>query len=154
MEIELKRTEPSDPDAIELAAASTAEGDRVYADLQLPPAEGLDALLGPEDRLLVAYVDGEPAGCGAVRRLDPHTGEIKRMFVVVPRRGCGIGQRLLRALEDEARDLGYERLCLDTGARQAEALGLYRSAGYREIPDYNGNRVASHWFEKRLGPSS
>jgi GNAT superfamily N-acetyltransferase len=57
---------------------------------------------------------------------------------------------LLVALEDAARELGYARVRLDTGPKQPHAERLYRRAGYREIPDYNGNVVARHWFEKGL----
>jgi drug/metabolite transporter (DMT)-like permease len=72
------------------------------------------------------------------------------MYVAPEARGRGIGRRLLERLEDEARVLGYKRLRLDTGAQLNEAQELYRSAGYREIDDYNGNSAASHWFEKQL----
>ena len=54
------------------------------------------------------------------------------------------------ALEDVARARGYERLRLDIGDRQPAAMALYRGLSYVEIPDYNGNRYASHWLEKRI----
>ena len=56
----------------------------------------------------------------------------------------------MQRLEQEARARGYDRLRLDIGDRQPEAMALYRRLGYSEIPDYNGNRYASHWLEKRL----
>ena len=62
----------------------------------------------------------------------------------------GLGRRLLEQLEAHARELGIERLRLDTGDLQPEALGLFRSSGYAEIPDYNGNTWATYWMEKRL----
>jgi GNAT superfamily N-acetyltransferase len=69
-------------------------------------------------------------------------------------RRCGArsrpGRRLLERLEQCARDLGYERVRLDTGDLQPEALERFRSAGYEEIPDYNGNTWATYWMEKRL----
>ena len=76
------------------------------------------------------------------------------MYVVPEARGRGLGARLLQRLEDEARRLGYRRLRLDTGAALTPAQGLYRRAGYHEIPDYNGNKAASFWFEKRLDAGS
>ena len=91
---------------------------------------------------LVAYADGAPVGCGAVRRLDERDAELKRMFVQPALRGRGIGRALLAALEEQARRLGAGRLVLETGTRQVEALALYRRAGYVDIPLY-GEYVAS-----------
>jgi GNAT superfamily N-acetyltransferase len=85
---------------------------------------------------LVAYVDGAPLGCGAVRRLDQATAELKRMFVAPGIRGQGVGRALLRALEDEARGLGARRLVLETGIRQRAALALYRKTGFAVIPAF------------------
>jgi ribosomal protein S18 acetylase RimI-like enzyme len=65
-------------------------------------------------------------------------------------RGRGLGRRLLRALEEAAAELGWHTVRLDTGDQQPDALALFRSAGYREIPDYNANPYASYWLEKRL----
>jgi GNAT superfamily N-acetyltransferase len=148
--IDFRRVAPRDPDAVALAEAHVEEGRRLYANWPRSPAPSLDELLGPGDRMLVAYRDGEPLACGAVRVLEPGTAEIKRMFVAAAARGRGLGRRLLARLEAEAVAMGIERVRLDTGARQVEALGLYRSSGYREIDDYNGNAAAAHWFEKRL----
>lgn len=90
----------------------------------------------------VAYVDGVPLGCGAVRRLDPSTGEIKRMYVASDARGKGIGRAILETLQLEARLLGVQRLVLETGNRQQAALALYRQAGFVEIPAF-GEYVGS-----------
>jgi GNAT superfamily N-acetyltransferase len=98
----------------------------------------------------VAYVDDEPVGCGGVKRLDDSSAELKRIYLAAEARGRGLGRRLLEQLEQHARELGYERLRLDTGDLQPEALGLFRSAGYEQIPDYNGNNWAAYWMEKRL----
>jgi GNAT superfamily N-acetyltransferase len=85
---------------------------------------------------LVAYADGGPIGCGAVRRLDSGTAELKRMYVAPSARGQGIGRALLSALEQEARTLGAVRLVLETGTRQEAALALYRRAGFAVIPAF------------------
>ena len=66
-------------------------------------------------------------------------------------RSRGHARRLLAALEDAARDLGYEIARLDTGPKQPHAQALYESAGYRSIPSYNGNEVATYLGEKVLG---
>ena len=84
----------------------------------------------------VLYRDGQPLGCGAVRRLDATTAEVKRMFVAPEERGKGLGQALLERLEEEARALGSTRLVLETGTRQRQAVALYEAAGFRQIPLY------------------
>ena len=100
---------------------------------------------------LVARVRGRPVGCGAlrclrepalIRELGPRAGELKRMYVAPDVRGQGVGRALLLQLEAEARALGLERLVLETGTRQAEALALYRGAGFTGISAY-GEYAAS-----------
>lgn len=100
---------------------------------------------------LVARLRGRPIGCGALRHLreatlvrevGPRVGELKRMYVAPEARGLGIGRALLARLEAEARTLGLERLVLETGTRQTEALALYRRAGFTDIPPY-GEYAAS-----------
>ncbi|KIH98406.1 acetyltransferase [Streptomonospora alba] len=79
---------------------------------------------------------GEVVGCGALRRLDEHTFELKRMYVVPDRRGRGIGAALLHALEDAGRERGARRMRLETGVEQPEAMRLYERCGYSRIPLY------------------
>jgi GNAT superfamily N-acetyltransferase len=90
----------------------------------------------PDGTVLLARIDGSPAGCGALRRLDESTGELKRMFVPEIYRGRGVGLALGQALLAAARAAGYRRLRLDTSVRQREALGLYRRLGFRPIEPY------------------
>jgi GNAT superfamily N-acetyltransferase len=115
------------------------------------PAEELKA---PNGALLVAWIDGRPVGCGAVRKLDDATGEVKRMWISPEVRGQGVGKRLLIALEGVASDLGCRRARLDTSSFLAEALALYRSCGYEEIAAYNDNPYATFWGEKWLTPNN
>jgi GNAT superfamily N-acetyltransferase len=91
---------------------------------------------------LVAYVDSRPVGCGAVRRIDGDTAEIKRMYVERGARGRGVGRIVLTALEAEGRRLGVRRMVLETGVRQAEALALYSRAGFCRIAAF-GEYVGS-----------
>lgn len=98
---------------------------------RLDPAE-----VAPGSGVLLVAVDddgGELLGCGALRVREPGVGEIKRMYVRPGARGRGIAAALLAALEAEASALFVERLVLETGDRQGEALGLYRRAGYVDI---------------------
>ena len=111
-----------------------------------PPAE----LVPPAGALLIARVDGEPAGIGGVRHLDTEVAEVKSMFVAPAHRGLGLGRALLTGLERIAAEHGCRAVRLDTSDYLAEAIGLYRSAGYVEVPDYNGNPKADLWFERRL----
>jgi putative acetyltransferase len=90
---------------------------------------------------LIASRAGKPVGCGAVRRIEERTGELKRMYVRPEERGRGIGRALLAALEGEARTLGLYRLVLETGVRQAEAMGLYQRAGFSNIPPWGEYEV-------------
>jgi putative acetyltransferase len=85
---------------------------------------------------LVAYDNDQPAGCGAVRRIEDDAAELKRMYVVPTFRRQGISRLLLEALESEARSLGARRLVLETGVRQHAALALYTEAGFTSIPPY------------------
>ena len=92
----------------------------------------LDALAGPSARFFVARRDGHALGCAALL-IDPAGwGELKRMFVSPEARGLKLGRRLLERIEEEGRREGLRWLRLETGIRQPEALGLYRSAGYVE----------------------
>ena len=86
--------------------------------------------------MVVARLEGQPAGCGALRAVDELTVEVKRMFVVPAARRRGVAARILAELESLARGFGYEKIILETGVFQPEALALYRSAGYRPTPAY------------------
>lgn len=85
---------------------------------------------------MIAYLEGEPIGCGAIRCIEPGVGEIKRMYVARAARGLSAGHLLLAALEAEAQALGVKRLVLETGTRQHEAVALYRRAGFTIIPAF------------------
>lgn len=78
--------------------------------------------------------DGDRAvGCGAVRLIDARTAEVKRMYVEPDHRGKGVGRAVLASLDAAARQLGAQRLVLETGIYSTEALALYRGAGFTQI---------------------
>ncbi len=114
----------------------------------------LDApqLAAPLGTFVVAWRDADAIGCGGLRRADEHTGEIKRMYVRPAWRGHGVGWAVLDAVEERARRLGYDRLILETGTRQPEAIGLYTSAGYEPIAPYGAYRWSplSRCFAREL----
>ncbi len=138
---------PDAPDAQACLAAYFRELDERF-EAGFDPGRGGPA--ARPERMLVTRCDGHAVGCGALQRLDDWTAEIKRMWVAPEMRGRGLARRLLGALEDEARALGFARVRLDTNRALGEAQALYRRAGYRDIPRYNDNPYADFWFEKEL----
>ncbi len=114
-----------------------------------PPAVD-ERLTPPGGLLLLATGDGEPIAIGGVRDLDREVAEIKAMFVAPAFRGRGISRRLLERLEEIAAEHGCKAARLDTLATLKAACGLYESAGYERVPDYNGSPYADRWYERRL----
>lgn len=88
----------------------------------------------PRGRLLLARVQGQPAGCVALRAVDDEHCEMKRMFVYPRFHGRGVGLALAEQLIGHARAAGYRAMRLDTSIRQAEAKGLYARLGFRVVP--------------------
>jgi putative acetyltransferase len=114
----------------------------------------VDALAAPDALFLVARRNGELLGSIAFRIIAPGHAEIKRMFVRTQARGSGVGRRLLEALEDAARQRNVDRVSLETGIRQPEAIGLYRASGYRDCPPFGTYTPdpLSLFMTKRLRP--
>ena len=108
-----------------------------------------EELVPPAGLFLIARLDGRPVGCGGLKASGRKVGEIKRMWVAPDARGLGIAQRLLDAIEEQAVRMGLHTLQLDTNRALKEAHALYTRNGYVEIPRYNDNPYADHWFEKR-----
>ena len=107
-------------------------------------------LAPPHGIWLIACRNGDAIGCGGLQRLDAETGEVRRIFLCQTERGRGTGRRLLLELEKHARSLGYRRVRLTTGDGQPEALGMFQSAGYQEIPPFTDGVFTRHWMEKVL----
>ena len=108
------------------------------------------AFLPPSGLFLVAYRRDDPVGCGGLQLADDAVADLKRMWVVPAARGLGLGRRLLRELETRAAQLGATTVRLDTNRALTEAIALYESAGYREVPPFSAEPYAHHWFVKRL----
>ncbi len=87
--------------------------------------------------VVVAYEGEEPVGCGAFKRYDDSTVEIKRMYVAPDQRGKKIGARILNELESWASESGFAATILETGHRQVAAVNLYKNSGYEVIPNYD-----------------
>jgi GNAT superfamily N-acetyltransferase len=150
MSIELREVAWDDPDAVALVAAGGTEIDARHA-YEGPRSRARDPnRMKSDSDILVAYAGDRPVGVAALRTFAPGIGEIKRMYVVPEKRRSGVARQLLEALESRAREHGFDVVRLDTHERLPEANGLYRSAGYREIPDYNSNPRSNRWYEKSL----
>ena len=148
--------DPEMPPASDLLAEMRVELNDVYATfsrLDNPPLRP-DELRAPDGAYVVGYEGDDAVAGGGLRKLRDGVAEIKRMYVRPRARSRGVARALLRALEDEARELGYAAVCLDTGPKQLHGLALYRSAGYVEVPRYNDNPFACFWGEKRLTPEN
>ena len=106
----------------------------------------------PGGAFVVGWDGEEPVACGGIIRYDETTAEIRRMYVAPSARGRGLSRAVLEALENEARQLGYEFVRLETGDRQPEAIKLYASSGFEPIPRYGpfADDPRSVCFEKRL----
>jgi putative acetyltransferase len=136
-DVSLRREDLLSPTAQLLIRRLNAELERQYPEdgathFRLDP----DEVAPGRGSFWIAWLGDAPIGCGAIRKLDPETAEVKRMFVDATARGRGVGRAILDALERAARDLGCRRLVLETGERQTEALALYRRAGFIAIPAF------------------
>jgi GNAT superfamily N-acetyltransferase len=147
------RTVPSDqPPATDIVEAMVVEVSEMYGRIDVPGAPSATPadFAAPDGAFIVLYDDGLPVAGGGLKRLDERACEIKRMYVVPAARGRGLASLLLKALEDEARALGYTIARLDTGAQQPAAQAMYERAGYEPIGNFNANPFASFWGEKVL----
>jgi DNA-binding MarR family transcriptional regulator/GNAT superfamily N-acetyltransferase len=104
----------------------------------------------PAGRFFVAYLYGEPIGCGAVKHHDDSPAEIKRMWIAPEARGLGLGRRLLQTLESCARDAGADTARIETNSDLTEAMTLYTSAGWNEVDAFNAEPFADRWLQKSL----
>lgn len=153
----------AEPDPIEIAAARVPEDLPAVVALFRDYAAGLDvdlcfqgfdaevaslpgAYAPPAGRLLLARRRGEPVGCVALRALDGGRCEMKRLYVAPSARGTGLGERLVRRLCEEARTIGYTRLCLDTLPSMSSAISLYTKLGFVPIEPYVFNPVPGARF--------
>ncbi|RII17680.1 Acetyltransferase (GNAT) family protein [Streptomyces sp. YIM 130001] len=104
----------------------------------------------PKGLFLVARLRGEPVGCAGLKLPPRAPAEVKRMWVAPGARGLGLARRFLAELESQAARHGRDLLRLDTNKELDSAIGLYRSSGFREVPAFNDEPYAHHWFEKRI----
>ena len=130
----IKRTTEEDADFLSLVKLldidlAERDGDEHAFYAQFNKPVGLDGVV-------VAYREDIAVGCGAFRRFENTTAEIKRMFVRPDRRGNRIAAEILAELENWANEMGYSDYVLETGRKQPEAIALYKRSGYQIIPSY------------------
>jgi GNAT superfamily N-acetyltransferase len=101
----------------------------------------LDKFLPPTGRLLLALQDQQYVGIGCLRKIGEDIGEIKRMYVRPSYRGTGIGRAILQGLVEQARQIGYTRIRLDSARFMKEAHAMYRSAGFTPIEPYAESEI-------------
>jgi ribosomal protein S18 acetylase RimI-like enzyme len=145
--------DPRSADAGACLDAYFAELDRRFEggfDVRRARSAEPDELVEPFGLLLLARLHGDPIGCGALKLHGDAPAEIKRMWVHADARGLGVGRRLLAELERVAAAHGAPAVQLETNRSLTEAIELYRSAGYREVPAWNDEVYGDHWFEKSL----
>ena len=148
--IEILRTDSTNHDFIKLVK---------YLDAYLAVIDGDDHLFYSQfntvdeiKHVVVAYKNGKPFGCGAIKKFTKNTMEIKRMYTSPEGRGKGIATRILAELETWATELSFEKCVLETGKKQTDALGLYKKNGYIVIPNYGqyAGVESSVCFEKEI----
>ncbi|KAA6222799.1 MarR family transcriptional regulator [Streptomyces albofaciens JCM 4342] len=152
--VTLDAVDPAHPDARHCLTAYAAEMRECF-ETGFDPARSLlpDAgeLRPPNGLFLVARLHGAPVGCAGLKLPPGAPAEVKRMWVAPEARRLGLGRRLLGELEARAAQHGRGLLRLDTNKALSGAIDLYRSYGFAEVPAFNDEPYAHHWFEKRVG---
>jgi DNA-binding MarR family transcriptional regulator len=156
--VDLRQVDPASPDAQRCLRAYVTELNRRAPQRGFDPSKGATAepheVRPPRGAFVVAYRRGEPVGCGAVKHQPHEVTDIKRMWVAESARGLGLGRRLLEHLERLAREHGSREAHLETSDVLHEAIALYRSSGYVEVPPFNHEPFADRWFTKPLRDKS
>lgn len=151
--IEIVQADPRSPDARYCLEAYYTELSRRFDqgfDVSLSRDPDAAAMEPPLGSFLLAYLNGEPVGCVGLKGPGP-VAEIKRLWVSDNARGQGLAKRLMNAVEAEAVMLGMHTLRLDTNSALPEAVKLYQSTGWKEIPRFNDDPYPDAFFEKRIG---
>jgi DNA-binding MarR family transcriptional regulator/GNAT superfamily N-acetyltransferase len=152
--IQIGVCDPRHPDARRAVQAYVTELSSRFEE-DFDPARGISAtdeeVSPPAGLFLLATLHAEPVGCGVLKFHPDAPAHLKRMWVAREARGLGLGRRLLAELEAQAAAHGVRTLQLETHHALNEAIGLYRTAGYREVPAFNDEPYAHHWFEKTIG---
>jgi putative acetyltransferase len=151
--ITIAKEDPRSEDVSRLLSAFVEEVKKRY---DSPPADvGIfdpELVSVPGSVFLVARLDGNAVGCGALVPMDEYCVEVKRMFVAKGERGLGIATMILTELERLSREFDYDAMRLETGIKQPESIALYGKAGFYRIPNFPPfeNDLSAVCFEKRI----
>ncbi len=143
------RVRLGDPQTQVLLAGLAAEYRSRYGELDILSDAVANEFDPPEGAFVVLVEDGVTVAGGGLRRIDATTAEVKRMWTSPRHRRQGLARSVLTALEQVAVDLSYQRIRLETGPAQPEAVALYVSLGYRRAPVY-GRYEQALAFEREL----
>lgn len=141
-DVTIREVDPQGKDALALLRDAAMEARELYPEIYRSGAPWPTNSATPaRGTYLIAYLDGKPLACGALRPLDESGVEARRIFVVKHARRRGLGRTILRALEAAAGRFGYTFMRLETGNRQLSAMALYTSYGFARIEPF-GEYVA------------
>jgi ribosomal protein S18 acetylase RimI-like enzyme len=131
--------------------ANSIEVDLCFQGFSKELAELPGAYAPPQGRLFVAYAAGMPLGCVAIRKIGEGVCEMKRLYVRPSARRTGLGRQLTRLVIDAAKEIGYQKMRLDTLASMTPAIALYESLGFQRItPYYHNPSGCAVFMELRL----
>jgi GNAT superfamily N-acetyltransferase len=154
MTIRIEQRDPHESICVALIIELSAELGTLYGGDGTAAFVASDVTV-PRAAFVVAWLDGFPVGCGALRptKEKEDTAEVKRMYVRPVARGKGLSLRILGKLESLASDFGYKTVILETGIRQPQAIGLYETSGYVRMGCYGQyeDDPLSLCFQKSLG---
>jgi ribosomal protein S18 acetylase RimI-like enzyme len=150
---ELRICDPSEPNAKYCLEQYFVEIDQRFdggfdPDRSIPALD--DEMRSPQGLFVLALSEDEPVGCVGLKFHGDEPAEMKRLWVSRSVRGKGLGRRLVVMVEELAVAHGVKKLRLDTNHALAEAIAMYRAFGYRDVPAFNKEIYADHWFEKDL----
>lgn len=152
-QVEIRAADPDSPEALACLRAYydllCAKIEGVTPEMLTLPLSDSPKYRPPLGNFLIAWSDDLPIGCVSLRPLGQGVAEVKRLWVDPQARGQGLGRRLMRGIESEARALGYREMKLDSNTALSEAIALYRSDGWQDIPKYSGF-PSNLWMGKRL----
>ena len=153
--MEITQANPNEQLSQQLIAELTAELEGRYdgsAEVDVTRMPELHKVTGDDTQFVIAWLDDQAVGCGAIRPIDTQTTEVKRMYVRPFARGKGISRKILAKLESLASASGFSHTKLETGINQPEAIKLYETSGYEPIPCYGvyAQNPESVCYEKTL----